>query len=124
MGSIDGGGSAVSDSRDELEAVVLFLSMRVRALEARLAADEPGASTMRAPPSENENPADPSPLIKISVGEAAYFSGLSESQVRKLCEANPLGENGGYGYKKGGRWEVIKDPFLASRGLRMRVSRD
>jgi len=74
----------------------------------------------RALPSTNAP--DPSTLTKISIGEAAYLSELSESQVRKLCEANPSGEPGGFGYKKGGRWEVIKDPFLTSRG--MRVSRD
>ena len=64
-----------------------------------------------------------SAIVTISVGEAAYLSGLSESQVRKLCEANPFGQPGGFGFKRGGRWEVIEESFLASRNLGTRVSR-
>ena len=62
-------------------------------------------------------------IVTISVGEAAYLSSLSESQVRKLCEANPFGQSGGFGFKRGGRWEVVEESFLASRNLGPRVSR-
>ena len=74
----------MSDSRDGLEMVVLFLSMEVRALKARLASGEPGALTMRAPPPENENPVvTPSSTIKMSLKDAAFVAGISESQMRK-----------------------------------------
>jgi hypothetical protein len=61
-------------------------------------------------------PASPSgDLVTIAVCEAAWLSGMSESQVRRDCAANPYNDHTGFGIRIGGRWRVAKDRYLDAR---------
>jgi hypothetical protein len=62
-------------------------------------------------------------IVTISVGEAAFESGYSESQVRRDCAANPY-DKGGFGMRKGGQWRVAADRFRASRCANARFRRE
>ncbi|MVT69979.1 hypothetical protein GPL21_33385 [Bradyrhizobium pachyrhizi] len=54
------------------------------------------------------------PAVRISLKAAAYAAGVSEAQMRKRCNERMYGEvAGGYGYRDGGRLEVVLVPFIA-----------
>jgi hypothetical protein len=55
------------------------------------------------------------PPVTIAVCEAAWLSGMSESQVRRDCAANPYTDQAGFGIKIGGRWRVAKYRYLDAR---------
>jgi hypothetical protein len=64
---------------------------------------------------------DPSSGPFITPGQASGICGRSESQVRRDCEANLIDE-GGFGFKKGGRWLVSEPRYREMRGhARLRV---
>ena len=54
-------------------------------------------------------------LVTIAVCEAAWLSGMSESQVRRDCAANPYNDQAGFGIRIGGRWRVAKERYLDAR---------
>lgn len=56
----------------------------------------------------------------IDLKEAAFIAGISESQMRRRCQANIHGVHpDGYGRKlEGDRWDVIAVPFLLSVPLK------
>ncbi|QIG96297.1 hypothetical protein [Bradyrhizobium sp. 6(2017)] len=54
-------------------------------------------------------------IRRIPVKLAARVAGVTEAQMRRRCEQNVYGVDvGGYGFKNGGRWEVVIAPFIAS----------
>jgi hypothetical protein len=64
--------------------------------------------------------ADLDAIVTITPGQAAGLSGMSESQVRRDCEANPY-DAGGFGIRTGGRWRVARDRYVAMRCARLRA---
>ncbi|MCK1595869.1 hypothetical protein [Bradyrhizobium sp. 164] len=60
-------------------------------------------------------------LHEIGLKEAAFIADVSESQMRRLCQANIHGaQPGGFGRKELGsdRWRVVTLPFLKILPLR------
>lgn len=66
-------------------------------------------------------PAPPGELVTMAVCEAAFQSGMSESQIRRLCATNPYTDHEGFGVRSGGRWRVVKHRFLEYLDARLRV---
>ena len=59
--------------------------------------------------------APPGSFCRIRLKHAAYVAGITEAQMRKRCEQNRFGiDPGGYGFRKGCRWEVVVAPFVNS----------
>ena len=55
---------------------------------------------------------------KISLKDAAFLAGISESQMRKRCEDNRYDvDPSGFGLKRGNLWDVAIVPFLATLSL-------
>ena len=49
----------------------------------------------------------------ISVGAAGHFADLSDDRIRALCRQHPYGSTpGGFGYRVGGRWQVVEAVFV------------
>ena len=60
----------------------------------------------------------PDSVHKISLKDAAFLAGISESQMRRRCEDNLYDvDPGGYGLKRGNLWDVATVPFLATLPL-------
>ncbi|TWI73628.1 hypothetical protein IQ16_01766 [Bradyrhizobium huanghuaihaiense] len=66
--------------------------------------------------------ASPGELHTLELKEAAHVAGVSESQMRRLCQAHVFGLHpNGYGRKKKSNadlWEVVALPFLMSVPIR------
>jgi phenylacetate-coenzyme A ligase PaaK-like adenylate-forming protein len=59
--------------------------------------------------------APPGAVRRMLLKDAAFVAGISEPQMRRRCEQNVYGDvAGGYGFKDGGRWEVVIAPFVAT----------
>ncbi|MGY3584455.1 stalled ribosome alternative rescue factor ArfA [Bradyrhizobium sp. USDA 4341] len=58
--------------------------------------------------------AAPGPARRMQLKDAAFVAGISEAQMRRRCEQNRYGKPGGYGYRIGGRWQVVIAPFVNS----------
>jgi hypothetical protein len=105
----------IASAAADLDALARKLD-RMRAISAQRQAAPIAAAAVIGEPDRRR-------LKLMSVGEAAGLSGLSKSRVRALCGAHVFEISpGGFGYKRGGRWEVATVLFLEFRRS-ARVSR-
>ncbi|HEX7882958.1 MAG TPA: hypothetical protein VF499_09485 [Afipia sp.] len=59
--------------------------------------------------------AAPGPARRMQLKDAAFVAGISEAQMRRRCEQNRYDvQPGGYGFRVGGRWQVVIAPFVNS----------
>lgn len=51
-------------------------------------------------------------LRLISIGAAGHHADLTDDRIRQLCREYPYSSSpGGFGYKRGGRWQVVDHNF-------------
>lgn len=107
--SIEGSTSAVST--DPVENILADLRVAIDR-EMAVAIDRiinAAASAM----SRNGATGQASDELKlISVGAAGHHANLTDDRIRQLCREHPYGSSSaGFGYKRGGRWQVVDHIF-------------
>lgn len=51
-------------------------------------------------------------LKLISIGAAGLYADLTDDRIRQMCRQHLYGSSpDGFGYKRGGRWQVVEDRF-------------